>query len=168
MKRHNEAIIGSFDLANCLMLLSQQRKVPQESYSPEEFECKTCNRKFSSFQALGGHRAGHKRQKLDGDQLHAQAKSLTLSLPNNKPKMHECSICGLEFSLGQALGGHMRRHRAANEEAFQSVNQLVAKSPVLRRSNSTRVLCLDLNLTPFENDLKLLFGNMAPKIEAFV
>ncbi|XP_030521994.1 zinc finger protein ZAT5-like [Rhodamnia argentea] len=27
-------------------------------------------------------------------------------------KVHECSICGVEFNSGQALGGHMRRHRA--------------------------------------------------------
>jgi hypothetical protein len=27
-------------------------------------------------------------------------------------KVHECSICGAEFSSGQALGGHMRRHKA--------------------------------------------------------
>ena len=23
---------------------------------------------------------------------------------------HRCSICGLEFEMGQALGGHMRKH----------------------------------------------------------
>jgi hypothetical protein len=28
-----------------------------------------------------------------------------------KPKTHECSICGLEFAIWKALGGHMRRHR---------------------------------------------------------
>ncbi|XP_037427355.1 zinc finger protein ZAT5-like [Triticum dicoccoides] len=63
------------------------------------FECKTCNRRFSSFQALGGHRASHKKPRLaDGEPP--------------KPKVHGCSICGLEFAVGQALGGHMRRHRA--------------------------------------------------------
>ncbi|KAK8935613.1 Zinc finger protein ZAT5 [Platanthera zijinensis] len=30
-----------------------------------------------------------------------------------KPRTHECSICRAEFSSGQALGGHMRRHRPA-------------------------------------------------------
>jgi hypothetical protein len=32
--------------------------------------------------------------------------------------MHECPICGQEFSLGQALRGHMIRHKAiTNEES---------------------------------------------------
>ncbi|GJS41605.1 zinc finger protein ZAT5-like protein [Tanacetum coccineum] len=37
-----------------------------------------------------------------------------LSKSTNKAfsKIHECSICGSEFNSGQALGGHMRRHRA--------------------------------------------------------
>ncbi|XP_020213075.1 zinc finger protein ZAT11 [Cajanus cajan] len=129
------------DLANCLMLFS----CPEEkSYRGVEFECKTCNRKFSSFQALGGHRASHKRQKLEGEEgLKEEAKTLKLW---NKPKMHECSICGLGFSLGQALGGHMRKHRATMNQGFPSITQVIAKTPVLKRSNSTRVMCLDLEL----------------------
>jgi hypothetical protein len=71
--------------------------------APERvFVCKTCNRVFPSFQALGGHRASHKKPRLDGDGDPSLA----------KPKLHGCSICGLEFAIGQALGGHMRRHRA--------------------------------------------------------
>ncbi|KAK7396515.1 hypothetical protein VNO78_17579 [Psophocarpus tetragonolobus] len=157
----------SIDLANCLMLLScpqQNKKQNQKSFESVEFECKTCNRKFSSFQALGGHRASHKRSKLEGDELKAPAMSLSLG---NKPKIHECSICGQEFSLGQALGGHMRRHRAAINEDFTSITQFVAQVPVLKRSNSTRVVCLDLNLTPLENDFKLFFGKMPPNAGAF-
>ncbi|KAK7853035.1 zinc finger protein zat11 [Quercus suber] len=78
--------------------------------------------------------------------------------------MHECSICGLEFAMGQALGGHMRRHRAMMDGSFSSAT-IEKKVPVLKRSNSTRVMCLDLNLTPLENDLKLLFGKKAPQID---
>lgn len=165
MKRQRE-IEGfeNIDLANCLMLLShpqQNKKLQQKSFEDVEFECKTCNRKFSSFQALGGHRASHKRSKLDGD-----TPAISLSL-GNRPKMHECSICGQEFSLGQALGGHMRRHRANMNEEFSSIKH-VTQVPVLKRSNSTKrlTMCLDLNLTPLENDLKLLFGKMVPNAGA--
>ncbi|BAF16374.1 zinc finger protein ZAT12 [Oryza sativa Japonica Group] len=107
------------DMARVLMLMSshgQQEQalalpVPVQlplaaargDRAPERaFVCKTCNRVFPSFQALGGHRASHKKPRLDGDG------DLSLS----KPKLHGCSICGLEFAIGQALGGHMRRHRA--------------------------------------------------------
>ncbi|KAK7345654.1 hypothetical protein VNO77_16262 [Canavalia gladiata] len=158
-QRENEEV----DLAKSLMLLSRTQK----SYSPMEFECKTCNRKFSSFQALGGHRASHKKPKFEGEELKEEGKTLKLW---NKPKMHECSICGMEFSLGQALGGHMRKHRDAiksNEGFSSSINEAIAKTPVLKRSNSKRVMSLqlDLNLTPLENDLKILFGNKAPHVD---
>lgn len=150
-----------FDIANCLMLLSHN-KSPQKRV---EFECKTCKRKFASFQALGGHRASHKRPRLDDDhnELKAQAKCLSLA---TKPKMHECSICGLQFSLGQALGGHIRRHKASSDTSH---NHVVRKVPIFKRSNSSnskRVFCLDLNLSPLQNDLNILFGNKAPKIDA--
>ncbi|KAK7267542.1 hypothetical protein RIF29_20218 [Crotalaria pallida] len=174
--RDEEAIIDNIDLANYLITLSHPREITKphhKSFSPLEFECSTCNRKFSSFQALGGHRTSHKKQKLEGNnELKAQTKTLSL-LRNYKHKIHECSICGQKFSQGQALGGHMRKHKVAINEGFSSssssINQVVAKIPVLKRSNSSRrVLCLDLNLTPLQNDLKLLFGNMAPKIDSFV
>ncbi|XP_016448188.1 zinc finger protein ZAT5-like [Nicotiana tabacum] len=187
------------DMANCLILLAQsgRRKVQvvtevkKEKISSRKFtemvntttgkagffvyECKTCNRTFPSFQALGGHRASHKRPKtiveekksvtipatatatamasastamatarvgadslvenhndrhIENDQEEGRfnkisSPSFSVQMVNNnnnkgiishgnsnsKPKIHECSICGSEFSSGQALGGHMRKHK---------------------------------------------------------
>ncbi|KAG5002905.1 hypothetical protein AAZX31_10G042900 [Glycine max] len=164
MKRQRDGV-ESIDLVNCLMLLSHHREIkPQKLLGPEEFECMTCNRKFTSFQALGGHRASHKKPKLH---VKEQGKILMLG---NKPKKHECTICGREFTLGQALGGHMKKHRIAVDQGFSLINEVVVKVPFLKRSNSKRVLFLDLNLnlTPLQNDLKLLFGEKAPKVDSFV
>ncbi|KAH7560902.1 hypothetical protein JRO89_XS10G0135900 [Xanthoceras sorbifolium] len=102
-------------MANCLMLLSKVGETTTTSLSSTTtdltkrvFACKTCNKEFPSFQALGGHRASHKKPKLIGGAVEV------FDEPESpkKPKTHECSICGVEFAIGQALGGHMRRHRA--------------------------------------------------------
>ncbi|KAF4373478.1 hypothetical protein F8388_025172 [Cannabis sativa] len=81
--------------------------------------------------------------------------------------------------MGQALGGHMRRHRASiNDNGSDGFSSLLIKAAtakeqeeekknstpplmVLKRSNSIRIKAdsclLDLNLTPLENDLKIFF-----------
>ena len=99
------------------------------------FECKACKKVFNSHQALGGHRASHKKVKgcfaarLDNleDNLaeddvitHEEffpPKSNSIlqfdhhaSSSKRKSKVHECSICHRSFSSGQALGGHKRCH----------------------------------------------------------
>ncbi|CAN1135353.1 Zinc finger protein ZAT11 [Linum perenne] len=173
MKRSRDASdFENLDLAKCLIYLSHgfnstaaNSNPRRESSAADVFECKTCSRKFSSFQALGGHRASHKRPKtLLGSEKLGLDDGKLLGL-TTKPKMHECSICGVEFALGQALGGHMRRHRAAAMAATTKPTAGGDKLPVLRRSSSSkRVFGLDLNLTPLENDLEYLFGKMAPKV----
>ncbi|KAG8061530.1 hypothetical protein GUJ93_ZPchr0003g17789 [Zizania palustris] len=103
-----------------------ERKKPRRSSSPPapgsgdggEFVCKTCSRAFPSFQALGGHRTSHLRGR-QGLALGIAAAAGTTKEPaatskkvQEKPAAsHECHICGQGFEMGQALGGHMRRHR---------------------------------------------------------
>ncbi|XP_060212637.1 zinc finger protein ZAT11-like [Lycium barbarum] len=162
MKRERESEFDSITaMANYLMLFSRQENHFDTilNNSPSRvFECKTCNRQFSSFQALGGHRASHKKPRLMGE--------LNFHLPTSppKPKTHECSICGLEFPIGQALGGHMRRHRGMMTEN----NNIKVPHVVKKSSNSPRVLCLDLNLTPLENDLEFKLKKATPIVDFFL
>ncbi|XP_042512799.1 zinc finger protein ZAT12-like [Macadamia integrifolia] len=190
MKRsRGEGEIENISMANCLMLLASGGggRVGIESESVansagRRFECKTCNRQFPSFQALGGHRASHKKPRMmelgmEGEDSHQQ---LRLQNTPTKPKTHECSICGLEFAVGQALGGHMRRHRTAlaggggrgggggslsppptaprpQPTTTKTTTTTTTQVAVLKKSQSRRVLCLDLNLTPYENGIGLEF-----------
>uniref|UniRef100_A0A0E0KC27 C2H2-type domain-containing protein n=1 Tax=Oryza punctata TaxID=4537 RepID=A0A0E0KC27_ORYPU len=104
------SLFDSSDMVRILLLFSGAHgRGGGTAASPPErmFQCKTCNRQFPTFQALGGHRASsHKKRRClaDGDRP-----------PSRRPSPRctgTCSICGLEFAVGQALGGHMRRHQA--------------------------------------------------------
>ncbi|KAL2549199.1 Zinc finger protein ZAT11 [Forsythia ovata] len=175
--REEEADQNMKSMAISLMLLSNGGGAfdsAVDSSASRVFECKTCNRQFPSFQALGGHRASHKKPRLMGEQHSGESRTSPA-----KPKTHECPVCGMEFAIGQALGGHMRRHRTAavNENHQQPPSHALSLSPphphphphphpIVKRSNSRRVLCLDLNLTPSENNF-LLFGKVAPAVDCF-
>ncbi|KAF1860687.1 hypothetical protein Lal_00000100 [Lupinus albus] len=165
-------------MANYLMLLSCGGEF-ETTYSNSSnnnnnrvFECKTCNRQFPSFQALGGHRASHKKQRLMGEEGNQMGHDDDLP---PKPKTHECSICGLEFALGQALGGHMRRHRVpvnSSNRNIQSSTTTVTNSNGGHGSsnvdNSKKLLFLDLNLTPLENDVEILkTGHTIPLVDCY-
>ncbi|XP_040993307.1 zinc finger protein ZAT5-like [Juglans microcarpa x Juglans regia] len=195
------------DMANCLILLAQgdaprrplQWNDPMERFGVRKFsetatgkggfyvhQCKTCNRTFPSFQALGGHRASHKKPKaMVGQEIrkapitpfteypeearfkrNSSSPSKPLQTANikgmhgNKAKIHECSICGLEFMSGQALGGHMRRHRPASTSS-QVAMSIDAISTTMEDSQHVEVkprniLSLDLNLPAPEEDQTML------------
>ncbi|RWV79720.1 hypothetical protein GW17_00059096 [Ensete ventricosum] len=146
------------NVANVLILLSRGGCDGEEivdvsartSPAGRVFECKTCNRRFPSFQALGGHRASHKKPRVAGNVREELARA----------RVHECSVCGLEFAVGQALGGHMRRHRAA-ADSFPQGSCLQEKKP-----REEKALWLDLNAPPSEGERdyrKKIFGfEMSP------
>ncbi|XP_076908291.1 zinc finger protein ZAT11-like [Bidens hawaiensis] len=165
MKRSRESELDTAltNMANYLMLLSRgpTSTGPYDNTpGPSRvFECKTCNRQFTSFQALGGHRASHKKPRLNteyGDLTQGA------NLAPAKPKSHECSICGLEFSIGQALGGHMRRHRATTLTNENQSSASDDSSSSMNKVNIKQNLSLDLNLTPLENDLEFHFRKAVP------
>ncbi|KAF8095984.1 hypothetical protein N665_0319s0004 [Sinapis alba] len=186
------------DMANCLMLLSQGHKAESsgDHLSTQKigflrnkklvhslglgldgvYQCKTCDKSFHSFQALGGHRASHKKPKRDEknpasavetvESAEAVGSFLSLQVTSSdgskKPeKTHECSICKAEFSSGQALGGHMRRHRGLTVTAnatsiIKTANSSSHHQESLRRKN---FLELDLNLPAPEDEPNYVFAS---------
>ncbi|CAN8270074.1 unnamed protein product [Cochlearia groenlandica] len=166
------------------------------------YQCKTCDRTFPSFQALGGHRASHKKPRAAAGLHYDDAFSfnLTSSTNNNNNshrslavhgkssnsnKVHECGTCGAEFTSGQALGGHMRRHRgsvvaagavstantavAANANTALSLSPMSFSHPVhvpVKRARSAVVsLDLDLNLPAPEDGNRVNGLSFASKQE---
>jgi C2H2-type zinc finger len=121
--------------ANLLLSLAHPKQTNKpkrrKTKIPGVFECKTCDRQFPSFQALGGHMTSHLRSKVRFD-------GLSLAIGSTKfkgPKRHVCNLCGKEFRLGQALGGHKRLHRHP---------ALVTE----QLSNDPREAGIDLNMPP--------------------
>lgn len=78
------------------------------------YKCSVCNKAFSSYQALGGHKASHRKHSLSGDDQSTSSAATTSSANtaalSGGVKVHECSICHKSFPTGQALGGHKRCH----------------------------------------------------------
>ncbi|KAD4983129.1 hypothetical protein E3N88_19800 [Mikania micrantha] len=103
-----------------------------DSYNPElerdgpskkrnKYECLTCNKIFTSFQGLGGHRPCLKKKyvgsrndsgenSLEGEYAHTRKPKFDKKIKVKKTKGHECPICFRMFKSGQALGGHKRSH----------------------------------------------------------
>ncbi|KAL1217136.1 Zinc finger protein ZAT1 [Cardamine amara subsp. amara] len=113
----SDAATAEEDVALSLMMLSRDKWEKEEEESDDErwekkkkwFECETCEKVFKSYQALGGHRASHKKKREADHQVSDEKKK-----KKDKSSHHECPICCKVFSSGQALGGHKRSHASAN------------------------------------------------------
>ncbi|ESQ39146.1 hypothetical protein EUTSA_v10001538mg [Eutrema salsugineum] len=172
------------DLAFCLIMLSrdkwkQQKKnkstmTKQKAEEEEEtdhecedykssksrggrgrFKCETCGKVFKSYQALGGHRASHKKNKTCTTMTSTKTEQEKTEYEDGvtEKKIHQCPICFRVFTSGQALGGHKRSHGSSNIGSGRglSVNQIV------RIDKEEEVLVkqrmIDLNLpAPNEDD----------------
>ncbi|PKU79718.1 Zinc finger protein ZAT10 [Dendrobium catenatum] len=106
-------------LAYCLLLLSRDTGSSaainlRSHFLPPNLErkCSECGKTFPSYQALGGHKASHRKP----DSLAAVAQvddHISVGSPSTSiagGKIHQCLICLKAFPTGQALGGHKRCH----------------------------------------------------------
>ncbi|CAN4092140.1 unnamed protein product [Withania somnifera] len=90
---------------------------PSSSSGRILYKCSVCGKGFGSYQALGGHKASHRKLVLGGGDDQSTASTTTNSTGtttsvngNGSGRSHECSICHKCFPTGQALGGHKRCH----------------------------------------------------------
>uniref|UniRef100_A0A1D1Y3S0 Zinc finger protein ZAT10 n=1 Tax=Anthurium amnicola TaxID=1678845 RepID=A0A1D1Y3S0_9ARAE len=99
-------------LAMCLIMLARGGEAGR-SRSPRPappvaaklpFSCSVCGKAFTSYQALGGHKASHRKPLAPPTEETDAAPSLGAGRP------HQCSVCHKVFPTGQALGGHKRCH----------------------------------------------------------
>jgi len=72
--------------------------------------CSVCNKAFPSYQALGGHKASHRKSSSENQTTVVNDTVSVTTATVTSGKMHECSICHKSFPTGQALGGHKRCH----------------------------------------------------------
>ncbi|PIN20746.1 hypothetical protein CDL12_06563 [Handroanthus impetiginosus] len=95
--------------------IQTQKRVPPVVTSGEQsksvYKCSVCDKVFGSYQALGGHKASHRKFTCGDDHSAASVATTTTSATaSGGGRTHECSICHKCFPTGQALGGHKRCH----------------------------------------------------------
>ncbi|PUZ72746.1 hypothetical protein GQ55_2G419400 [Panicum hallii var. hallii] len=82
---------------------------------PLHFRCPLCGKAFASYQALGGHKASHRKLPAGGGAapLFHQKEATAAASPasgSGGAGRHVCTVCRRGFDTGQALGGHKRFH----------------------------------------------------------
>ncbi|KAJ4896278.1 Zinc finger protein ZAT9 [Raphanus sativus] len=153
------------DLAFCLMMLSRDKWKKNKVSSHKEvveaidveasegykihttkgrYTCETCGKVFKSYQALGGHRASHKKNRVSNK---TEYDAVVVAAPEKR--IHECPICLRVFASGQALGGHKRSHGLGN----LSVNHQVDRTEPVKQ----RILDLNLPAPTEEDEVSVVF-----------
>jgi hypothetical protein len=153
-------------LALCLIMLARGGRGSSATASPPpptlklSYKCTVCNKAFPSYQALGGHKASHRKSASSSAENTAAADNYNNN--NNNPstssgaggtsgRTHECTICHKTFPTGQALGGHKRCHYDGGNNNSNNTNSGVTFSEGggSSHSQSQSHRGFDLNLPAF-------------------
>ncbi|KAI3733753.1 hypothetical protein L6452_13208 [Arctium lappa] len=145
--------------------LKKRIRDDDDSYNPEgdgsykkrnKYECLNCNKTFSSFQGLGGHRPCHKKNNnafgnsggnsSEGEFGRNHKAKFEKKMRPKKNKGHKCPICFRMFKSGQALGGHKRSHSINGSE--ERIDHMAA----IENDGPTYTDMIDLNLPAPEED----------------
>uniref|UniRef100_A0A1J3JDI1 Zinc finger protein ZAT10 n=1 Tax=Noccaea caerulescens TaxID=107243 RepID=A0A1J3JDI1_NOCCA len=145
-------------LAFCLMLLARDGNRTRQTLPPPAvaekssssiYKCSVCDKSFSSYQALGGHKASHRKNlsqtQSGGGDDQSTSVTTTSAVTAGSGKSHVCTICNKSFPSGQALGGHKRCHYEGNNNT-SSVSNSEGAGSTSHVSSSHRGF--DLNIPP--------------------
>lgn len=106
---------------------SSSAALPRQDFdAPKlQYKCSVCDKAFASYQALGGHKASHRKLSAGSTSASASAvvagaddhsttststTTAAATVSGGSGRTHVCSICHKCFPTGQALGGHKRCH----------------------------------------------------------
>ncbi|CAD6217408.1 unnamed protein product [Miscanthus lutarioriparius] len=131
-------------------------RAASSSELPLHFRCPICGKAFASYQALGGHKASHRkppaaaaaydgRAPSSSSQHQKGAAEASSSSGSRGAGRHVCTVCHRYFATGQALGGHKRFH-------YLHGPSVPASLPPSSTAGAGAGW-LDLNLTPLAPDV---------------
>lgn len=166
-KRHRTETEEEY-LALCLIMLARggnrngdidasdhhRGEQPEQVPVKLSYKCSVCDKVFPSYQALGGHKASHRKNSYTAADSFSSvvepkpAAAASSSTTVSGGRMHECSICHKTFPSGQALGGHKRCHYEGGAGATATTAASGSGVTVSEggASTSQRGFELDLNL----------------------
>lgn len=144
---------GSAPAETASQISSSQAAPPQPPTLKLSYKCTVCNKAFPSYQALGGHKASHRKSAAAASENTAYAATDNNNNPSTSSgagavgtsgRTHECTICHKTFPTGQALGGHKRCHYDGGNNS--NTNSGVTFSEGGGSSHSQSLRGFDLNL----------------------
>jgi len=129
---------------------------PENSPAKSSYKCSVCEKVFPSYQALGGHKASHRKSTAETTAAQ-QPPSSGCATVAGSGKSHVCTICNKSFPTGQALGGHKRCHYEGGVNTAKSyANSTVSEGAAATSTVTHSRIDFDLNLPALPDNLSVV------------